>query len=589
MPNIRILRRAVVALALFSSTAVFAVADDRTAAEFLPSSTVIFAEILQPRDLLNTVYDHKLVLHIKELDQVRAAMEKKGYLDFQAGVAVVESQMGLPWRKIVGQTTGGGIVFALDAKTQGVAILARATDATTQSKLIETLVNLASLDAKNKGTPNPVTTSDHRGIKTYGADKFQITVVADWLVITNNDELGKRIVDNILDTSKETLAADTQFAKAHAAVSASSTVWGYANTAALRDAGLAKQLFGGQAENVLAELIFGGILSTLRQTPYVTVGLDVNERQVRLSASAPHDRAWAGESREYYFGSQGKGVAPTRLLQDDTIVALSTYRDISAMWQRAGDLLNEQSNEELAKADSGLTTLFGGKDFGEDILGALQPKIQFVVTRQEFAAGQSIPAIKLPAFGLVADLKDPVKMQPELRRTFQNLVGFLNVVGAMNGQPQLDLDMEKSEATQFVTASYLPDPNTKDQLGSKINYNFSPSIAFTGSRFVIASTNAMAHILASANATNRPPDDAAPVVNTDAVFHFDALRDILTDNRQQLVAQNILKAGHSKAEAEREINTLLDLVGWFDQLLLSLDTTSSELHISLDVALKQVE
>ena len=50
-------------------------------------------------------------------------------------------------------------------------------------------------------------------------------------------------------------------------------------------------------------------------------------------------------------------------------------------------------------------------------------------------------------------------MQPELRRTFQSLIGFLNIVGAMNGQPQLDLDMEKSEAAQFVTASYLPDPD----------------------------------------------------------------------------------------------------------------------------------
>jgi hypothetical protein len=589
MPNLRMLRRAVVTLVLFSSTAVMARADDRTAAELLPPSTVIFAEIQRPQDLLDTIYDHKLIRHIEELDQVRAAMEKKGYLDFKAAVALVESQMGLPWRKIVGQSTGGGIAFALDAKTQGVAILARATDPATQAKLIETLVNLASFDAKNKGTPNPVTTGDYRGIKTYGTDKFQVAAAADWLVVTNKDELGKKIVDSFLDKPQDSLAADAQFANAHSAASASTTVWAYANTAALRDAGLAKKLFGGQADNALAELIFGGVLSTLRQTPYVTLGLDVSDRQVRLSASAPHDRAWAGESREYYFGAQGKGVAPPCLVQGDTIVSLSAYRDISAMWQRAGDLLNEQSNEELAKADGGLTTLFGGKDFGEDILGALRPEIQLVVARQEFASGQLTPAIKLPTFGLVAELKDPDKMQPELRRTFQNLIGFLNVVGAMNGQPQLDLDMEKSEAAQFVTASYLPDPNAKDQLGAKINYNFSPSIAFAGSRFVVASTKAMAHILATAVATDRPSDDAAPLVNTDAVLHFDALRDILTDNREQLVAQNILTAGHSKTEAEREISAVLDLVGWFDRLLLSLDTTSSELHVSLDVALKQVD
>ncbi len=214
MPNIRTLRRVVVGLVLFSSSAVMASADDRTAAQLLPPSTVIFAEIRQPQELLNTVFDHKLVQHIEQLDQVRSAMEKKGYLEFKAVVAIVESQMGLPWRKIVGQTIGGGIGFAIDAKTQGVAIIARANDATAQSKLIETLVNLASLDAKNKGTPNPVTTSDYRGIKVYDAEKVRVAATAEWLIVSNKDELRKKIVDSFLDKPKESLAANAQFAKA---------------------------------------------------------------------------------------------------------------------------------------------------------------------------------------------------------------------------------------------------------------------------------------------------------------------------------------------------------------------------------------
>jgi hypothetical protein len=32
-------------------------------------------------------------------------------------------------------------------------------------------------------------------------------------------------------------------------------------------------------------------------------------------------------------------------------------------------LFDKQTNEELAKTDSGLSTMFAGKDFGEDILG----------------------------------------------------------------------------------------------------------------------------------------------------------------------------------------------------------------------------
>ncbi len=236
----------VVILAVLASAAGLAFGDERTAADILPASTVIFAEIRQPEKLLNTVYDHQLARRIEALDQVQSALAKKEYLDLRAGVAIVELQMGLPWRKIVGQATGGGLVVALDAKTQGVVVLARATDKTTQSKLIEKLVNLATLDAKNKGNPEPIKTADYRGIKAYAVEKSKLAVVDDWLVATNKDELGKQIVDRLLDKPKESLATDAQFAKAHAAVSESTTLWAYVNTAALRDAGLAKELYGGK-------------------------------------------------------------------------------------------------------------------------------------------------------------------------------------------------------------------------------------------------------------------------------------------------------------------------------------------------------
>jgi hypothetical protein len=307
---------------------------------------------------------------------------------------------------------------------------------------------------------------------------------------------------------------------------------------------------------------------------------------MRLSLSAPYEHKWEKDSREYYFGPEGKGVAPQTLFVDDTILSASSYRDASGMWLRAGDLFNEETNEELAKADSGLTTLFGGKDFGEDILGAIRPETQIVVARQHFAKGQPTPAIQLPAFGLVAELKDPEKMKPELRRTFQSVIGFFNIVGAMNGQPQFDTDIEKTEVAQFVTSSYLPDPKAKDSHDVKINYNFSPSIAFAGKRFIVASTKTLAHSLAIASAKERSINEPDRIVNSEVALRFDALKNILKDNRGQLVAQNMLKEGHTKEEAERDVGVLLELIGWLDHLGVALDTTQSELRVALDLTLK---
>lgn len=565
-----------------------AFSDERVAAQVLPASTVVYAEIRQPRELMKTIYDHELTARFMALDQVRTATEKKEYLDFKAGVAVVESQMGLPWRRILDQALGGGIVVGVDAKTQGVVLMARAADESTHQKLVDKLLELAAADAKNKGNPGPVKSGEYRGIKAYEIDKAKLLVHGRWLVITNNNETAKQIVDNLLDKPEVSLASEAQFASARASVSDSASAWAYVNTKVLRDAGAAKELFKGQADNPLGELLVGGILSTLQKTPFVTMALEVSDEALRLSAKAPHDRGWAGDAREYFYGAEGKGAAPPRLMEQEAILSLSAYRDISAMWLRAGDLFSEKTNDELAKADSNLSTLFAGKDFGEDILGALRPQVQIVVARQDFPDGQPTPAIKLPSFGLVADLKDAARMQPELRRTFQSLIGFLNVIGAMNGQPQLDLNMETSEKSQLITASYLPDANAKDPLGLKINYNFSPSIAFAGDRFVVASTKNLAETLATAKAPSTPDgtEGAERVVNTDAVVQFKPLHAILADNRGQLVAQNMLSEGHTKEEAEKAVDVLLELVGWLQEMRLSLQTTPSELNVSFDVNLK---
>jgi hypothetical protein len=573
-------------LVLLTATATSA---ERAASDVLPPSTVIFAEIRHPQRVLDAVYNDELVRRFESLPQVREAMEKKPYLDFKAGVAIVESQMALPWRKLVAQALGGGVSVAVDGKTKGVSLLARGADKSIHAKLLETLANLASFDAKSKDKPDPVKRDEYRGIKVYKVDKSYFAVVEDWLIVTNNDDFGKEIVAGFLDKPEKSLANDAQFAKGRESAGPDAAAWAYIHTTAIRDAGLAKKAFGGQAENPLAELLFGGILGTLKHTPFVALHADGANGRLRLEASAPYDQAWLKDGREYFFGADGKGAAPPTLKIDDTILSVSSFRDISGMWLRAGDLFDERMNEELTKADSGLTTLFGGKDFGEDILGAIKPELQLVIARQSFADAKSAPAIKLPAFGLVAELKDPAKMQPELRRTFQSMIGFLNIVGAMNGQPQLDLDMEKTDTAQFVTANYIADPTAKEGEPAKVNYNFSPSVAFVGGRFVIASTKALAHALATASPIDRTTTESDRVVNADGLVELGPLRDILADNRQQLVTQNMLKEGHTKEEAERDVGVLLELIGWLDRMEFSMETTQNELRITLDTIMKKAE
>lgn len=559
-------------------------ADDRTPAALLPKTTVAYGEVRHPATVLSALETHRLTSRMLALEPVRKAMEEEKFLALRGITAVVELQMGLTWQQIASRSLDGGVAVAWDLATGGVVLLAKATDGATHKKFVETLTTLASLDAKKKGTSEAVEVSEHRGEKVYRVDKFWIATPANWLVATNNDELRQQILDRILDGGENSLASDEQFAQAREKAPASAAAWAYLNTSVLRASGVAGEAYPDRTDNPGAEILLGGIVSTLQKTPYVAAELTASDDHVRLAASAPHDRAWAGDLREHYFGPQGLGAAPPHLQLDGAILSIGAYRDLSAMWLRAGDLLDEQANEKLAQADSGLSTLFSGKDFGEDVLGAFGPALRFVVARQDFQEGQPAPAIKLPAFALISELDDPAAW-PELRRTFQNLIGFFNVVGAMNGQPQLELSMEKVDGVELVSASHLPDANAADPAKLRINYNFAPSVAFAGNRFVLATTKELALATATAVPAGAATDDASRVVNSDVVLRPAELRDILADNQEQLIAQNMLEKGHSRAEAEQEIGILLELLQWVDRLGLRLDTTASEIRAAVELSL----
>ena len=270
---------------------------------------------------------------------------------------------------------------------------------------------------------------------------------------------------------------------------------------------------------------------------------------------------------------------------DGTLFSLSTYRDIGEMWLRAGDLFDENTNDEMAKAESNLSTLFSGKDFAEEVLGAFKPEIQFIATRQDFSNAKAQPAIKLPAFAAVFALKDPETMRPDFQRTFKSLIGFLNVIGAQNGHPQLDWDSKDNNGIEMISAYYSPDRDEPDLKRARIHFNFSPSVAFVGDQMVVSSSRELSGQLAEALQKASAAVSSA-TTNTAAILNVPTLRDVLQDNYSQLVAQNMLKEGRSRAEAEKQIGILMTVLSLFKDASIKLQVADNELSLNLAVQMQ---
>jgi len=544
-------------------------------ADLFPATTVAYAEISDPKALLDEVLDHPLTQHIQTLDVYRKATESQGYRNFLTGRKLFELQIGTDWRPAFEAISARGIYVGFDASTQGAAVLIRGKDEATVENFRTKILELSRLNGTKVKEAD-----EYRGITVYKLDQGGAAAVRDWVVVTNNGDLGKSILDRLLSEESvagESLADSELFVAAHQKKPAEAQLWSFINLKSVRDAGGARKMLEGQAENPLAELLLGGIQSILQKSDWVTSDLTVETSGLAWKFATPFDPAWIPEQRSYFFGPDTHGHAPSLPQIDETLLTVAAYRDVSAMWLRAGDLFNEEMNEKLAEADAGLSTVFAGRDFGEEILGSFAPEIGIIVTRQSFEDVTPTPAIRLPAFAVVLKLRDPETMRSELRRTFQSAIGFFNIVGAQNGQPQLEMDMQKVGDTDLITSRYLPEKKDKDSPSAPIIFNFSPSVSFTGDRFVLASTATLARQLGTA------PVQDARAANTSVALNAAVLRETLADNREQLISQNMLEEGHTREEAEAAIELLLEIVRCFRGAGLELNAADNELQLNLTI------
>lgn len=554
-----------------------------TAADILPGSTAVYLEVQRPGELLKEIKDHPLLREIKKSESGERLLTHPNFVQFQVVLSLFELRLGMTWEEAIEAISAQGVAIGIDPETNGVALLLKGESAEKVEQVRKQLMEIAREEAKKNGKTDPYKQTDYRGITVYQVDKGGFATHGPWIMAVNKGDLGQKLLDQVLDGGRQNLSANPEFQNASAS-RRNNDVWGYVALSRLREEEKVHKALFGQADNPLAELLVGGLQEVLRHCEYVTLRGNLFPDHFDLDVSVPHDPANIAESRQYWFGPDGVGSADPLPQLEDQIFGLTAYRNISEMWLRAGDLFDERMNDKLAEADNNLTTLFSGKDFGEDVLGTFHPQVQLIVTRQTFPREGVKPAIKLPAFGLLTHMRDPETSHRELRRTYQSLIGFLNIVGAQNGQPQLELNFDTQDGTEVISASYVPESGSEKSDAAPINFNFSPSVAFLGDRFVVASTEQLARSLIKSEP--RAGDQGGnPVSNTRAEISSHGVKQSLTDNRAQLIAQNMLEKGHTKAEAETEIDTLLEILGLINgvDLNLSTDTEAKTFDLHLEV------
>lgn len=562
----------------------FVFAADKTAAELLPGSIVGYLELPQPGQVLDTVLDHPLAKRVEQAPEYQEALRTPQYEQFQVALKHVEQQLGLPWREAAGKLTSGGLYMGFDLSSQGFVVLSQAADEQLASKARDTVLELARAAATQQGQGDPVKPGEHRGVAVHQIGEVYIAAFGRWLAVANKQILVSMVLENQF-TDGDSLSDDQQFQTVLKDRAANSAAWLYVDLRVLRLTGALKKALGEKSDNPPAEILAGGILAAIPDAPYMTAALQVSASRLALTTSLPCDPKKIATSREFYVGPAGDGIAPPLLRPKNTLVSLSTYRDFGSLWRNAPDLFDEGINAKFAEAESGLTTFFAGRNFRDDILGNLEPGMQLALTRQEFPQSGITPQIKLPAGAIVVRMKKPEETARMFKITFQSAVGFLNVVGAMNGLTPLDLNSEKIGEALVVSSEYLPPADEAAKSQAALQYNSTPTVAFSGDRFILSSSKPLALDLLA----HVQEDGPAPALNTNMIVEGQEVQLALADNRGPLVAQNMLEKGHDQAAAEQEIDRALDVLKLLERSSLSLSLTDGEARLTVDVELADAQ
>jgi hypothetical protein len=564
---------------------------DKFAQSILPDSAVVYARIAPAEIWLN----HPVRKQIQSSEVFQTIWKSKPIQPLRNGIAMVQLAIGDSLESIAKSVSVDGIHVAIDKRTQGIAVLSRTRSERWLKTYLQRVVNLAKSDAASKKGPNPVKEAVYRDVQGFEINHLIVAQLSDWIVVTNKPELAKSMIDRHRDMGVDSLLNSDFFLQASALkkhnVGHPATRFGsdiayvLVDLDTLRKEGVARELLQSKQRDFGAELILGGAFKVLNETKLATALLSLDSNAIALQLDVPTDSESLCSTHEFFVGPAAEGYARNWIDSDPWLASFSTYRNLSELWLRAGDLFDQNVNDQLAQADNTLTTLFAGKDFATDILGAIEPQLQVLVAPQTFQDAIK-PAIRLPSFAVVGKLKDPAKMTREWKRTFQSFAGFLNVAGAMQGQPQLDLNSANEGSAQFHWGEYVIDVDKKYEQGLPIQFNFSPTLGFQGEQIVLSSSIDFAKKVfgPARSETKVDASPSASTANAIATIDIQSLQSLLVDNREQLISQNMLEKGHSQKEASSEVDTLLALLTLMKEATASLTfNETSTLKVRLEL------
>jgi hypothetical protein len=518
----------------------------------------LVVEIKSPRKLIESYLTLAPVKALFDLEPFQEFYDSTNFRRFNQLITYFEKELGGKWPDLVDRLAGGGAVVALKfgPNPPHALFVFQSKDEALLKKFSQLAFKIAEDELARQESKEHVEKGKYRNIETIKVGKeFHAVNLGSAMLFANSEDVLKSAIDLNLDTSKKSLAGSSAIGDARKLLGRDPLAMFWLNMETVRKTPGAKDVFTLPRNENLLTIFFGGILDVAGRSPFVTAGLFQDENNPGYVIRMPRGRDGAAEGISVHIPpASASGMRPL-LEPKDVIFSTSFHLDVGKFWENRAKLFNEKNLKEFEEFDKTSGRFLLGTRFSK-LITLFGPYQRFVAVHQSKPGYSIKPKQSVPAFALVAEMRDPEKftkaVDPLLRAG-----GFL---ASTVGDLKLKMVEEKHGPYKLVGYRFPEDGHVKGYEADLL-LNYSPCFVSVGNQFIASSTIELAHQLIDLLEKEGSNPTTAP--NTVAVrtkVYAEGGAEYMRGIQDILLAQTILDRAAAPESAREQVKALIEWV-----------------------------
>lgn len=552
-------------------------------ARWISDRALLYAEIRDPVTVIDRWESAEVQAVLKDVPGLGEALKRPQVNQARTALGLLSLSLGTTQARAVRDLTAGGIVLAVEGENapDQVALFVKPRDRSLLERANARIVGLAGGDVRKPGRTGNTNIETYQDVTIYQLnDQEAHALIDDVLVISNRPEFLRRIIDRARGIEPlEPISGDPAWTVARAAREPETNAWGFARLDRLRTLNKALRA---ETPNTGLMILFGSWYEALQESAWAAAGLTWSAERMAADVVLPTPPSGFSPALARFRPGAGQGALPL-IEPPGTILSVSLWRDLSALWEVRAEVLPPEALQGLAQLDSFAGQFFGGRDFGSGVLGALRGDWRLVIANRTGPIEGPEPLFKFPGFALlVATDPDDTDFQVRLRAAFQSFVGLANIGAAQQKAPPLMLGSETLDGVTLLTTSYVPPPAPEPGQPADlvdVRYNFTPCAAQVGPTFVLSSNLDLARSLVRSLGASTPQASTESTLVAEASGQ--ALTELLLANRGTLATRNMLERGSDRASAGAQVEAIGRVIQYLNHARLTATDTpeGSRFHL----------